>query len=58
MNTKSRNFKKKSHAILIQPFRGLSFAVLKPLTCQGHPTKHSSKPLKHSIVERILVFKR
>ena len=25
---------------------------------QGHPTRISSKPLKHSIVKRILVFKR
>ena len=25
---------------------------------QGRPTKYSSKPLKHSIVKRILVFKR
>ena len=32
-------------------------SVFEPLT-RGTQQEHSSKPLKHSIVERILVFKR
>ena len=45
-----------------KPQRCVSFALKFPhfvaACCRGTQRKYSSKPLKHSIVKRILVFKR